>query len=443
MKRVLTAALAALIMITLSGCQPATGDISDMMTPPKLTAEQQAIENALTDYEGAGKFTLKYPREGDYRSAFILHNLDNDQEQEAIAFYCPNADNAGTHMMILKKIKNKWKKVNDYSSPGNDVDRIDFGDYYGTGHDDIAIAWTQLTDTNLGLVVYSINGDKHTFSGTFSAMKTVDLTGDGKQDILLLTLDQTAKKASASLISYRDGKLQEIAKTPLDPTMSSFAGVYTTKVDNKNAVLVDCYRGQHGMLTELLTWDNGVMSSPSLDKSSKTVSVLSQFTRTVSIDCADIDNNGSYEIPSAVELPGYADKADYSQKLWRVSWSVFAGGVLSAPSVSCMSNSAQGYYFTCPQKWAKNDVTVDNSAGDNEWIFKVWNGTKMTDTLFTLSVYTESEWQNAKEIGNMNNIYEVIDNNGIVYVATLNTRAAADPRYLDINEIKQNFRLMS
>jgi hypothetical protein len=433
-----------LFVVSFSGCQPIKGDVSDFMSPPKLTAEQQSIENALNLILGTGKFQLKYPIKGDYRSAFILHNLDSDSGDEAIAFYCPITDNAGTHVMILKKIKNKWQKVNDFNGNGNDVDEIAFGNFYGNGYDNIAIAWTQLTGTDLGLSVYSISGIKYTCVNAFTNMKIVNLNGDNMQDVLLLKLDQTA-----SLISDKDGVLTEIGTAPMDAKVSSYAGIYPTKVDNQNAVLVDGYKGQHGMVTELLTWGNGTLKSPFLDKNQITFTTM---LRDVPITCENFFNDGQYEIPSAVELPGYGSITDFSKKLWLVSWSEVSNGALSTPpKFSCVMNNNEGYYFIVPQKWETNgkistdniSVTVDNSTGDNRWDFNVWDGSKMTHLLFSIVVYTESDWNGNHASGsNLSNTYEIADNNGLVFAAALNPKTSSDPKYLDIGSIKSNFKLI-
>ena len=428
----------------LSGCQTISGSVTDLMSPPKLTAEQQSIENALNRIKGTGKYELKYPTEGEYRSAFILHNLDGDPGEEAIALYCPITDNAGTHVMILKKTKGRWQEINDFNGGGGDVDQIAFGDFYGSGHDDIAIAWTQLTGTDLQLSVYQAGSKQYyTYGDTFSAMKIVDLNGDGRQDVMLLKLDQAARKAYATLISCKGGNFMQLGTTPMDSTVSGYAGIYATKVDGQNAVLVDGYKGQHGMVTELVLWKDGTLRSPWLDAVQKTVSLT---LRDLPVTCEDFYQDGEYEVPSADELPGYAGQTDFSKKRWCITWSNYSGGELK-PQFSSVMNSSEGYYFVIPKKWEtdgnKTDVTVDNSKSDSRWDFKVWNGTKATDLLFSIRVYSESDWEKLEQSEyDLNGTYELADVNGLVYVAAINTKAASDSQYLSFSDIKANFRLM-
>ena len=430
-------------ILTLTSCNVATGDITNLMSPPKLTVEQQAIIATLNSNAVGGKNpTLKYPLGGDYRSSFILHNLDGSSEEEALAFYRPENEKAGTHVMILKKISGKWKKTADISGDGSEVDRIDFGDFDGNGSDEIAIGWTLFTGTDLGLGVYSSNGSKFNKINTgFTTMKTVDMDGDGKKDILLIKLDTAAKNATASLISYKDGRLSEIAHAPLDSTVSTYAGIYATKADNRNVVLIDGYKGAHLMVTELVDFKNGLLLTPFDDVNKK---IVTATQRDVNIACSDIDNDGIIEVPSAVELPGYANinETEYDKKLWLVSWNTVANDTL-IHKFSCVINNAAGYYFTYPDKWEQK-VTVDRTLGDNDWSFRVWDSSlkKMGNVIFNIYGYSKSEWDKI-QIKTPKNLFELDENNGMVYVVQFTDKQVnTEPYNLDISEIRKCFKLL-
>ena len=444
MKRMLTLLLTALLMLPLTACQTFMGgDISDLMSPPKLTGEQRAIEKALENTIGKGKFTLKYPMEGDYRSPVVLHNLDKDPEPEAIAVYRPAGDKAGAHVMILKKEKGSWRKIDDISGEGQEVDRLAFGDFDGNGSDELAIGWTLYTNTDLWLGVYSLSGSHYTkiFRSNFTEMTTLDMDGDGKTDILLLHLDAgqsgtDSGKSVASLVSYKNGRLTEISQTPLDSTVSRYAGLYDTKVDGEPAVLVDGYKGAHSMVTELLLWQNGALTDPLYDASTHTVT---RTLRDVPISCAKMSGDGSTEIPVPVELPGYGNVADYNSKIWLVRWQEYADGNMKTVLQS-ITNSAAGYYFIYPDSWGKN-VTVDKTQGSDDWIFRVWDtaSQKMGSALFEIHAYPEDDWNTVRRTGGLTRLGE---NNGIVYAASVAGRSAGNAAYyMDIGTIRQNFKL--
>lgn len=70
--------------LLLTGCSFSTG-IDTLIAPPKLSREQEYIYNALKNYTGAN-ISLKYPKSGDYLSAFIIADIDGDDDEEAIVF---------------------------------------------------------------------------------------------------------------------------------------------------------------------------------------------------------------------------------------------------------------------------------------------------------------------------------------------------------------------
>ena len=68
--------------LLLSGCSFGTFSVDTLLTPPKLSQEQQEIHQCLIESVG-NDITLKYPSSGDNRSAFVL-SLDMQPMQVRI-----------------------------------------------------------------------------------------------------------------------------------------------------------------------------------------------------------------------------------------------------------------------------------------------------------------------------------------------------------------------
>ena len=64
------------VLVQLSGCYPGTGT-DNLLVPPKLTAEQDKIYQALEKTAGSN-INLRYPQTGEYRSSFVLRNIDDE-----------------------------------------------------------------------------------------------------------------------------------------------------------------------------------------------------------------------------------------------------------------------------------------------------------------------------------------------------------------------------
>ena len=85
LKRLGLAALSAACVL-LTGCSALNFSVEGLVDAPKVTKEQEEIHQALIESVGSN-ITLKYPRNGDYRSAYVIANIDDEPDSEAIVFY--------------------------------------------------------------------------------------------------------------------------------------------------------------------------------------------------------------------------------------------------------------------------------------------------------------------------------------------------------------------
>ena len=124
-RKLLLAAAALWAAVTLSSCTGFSVVTEDLMDPPKLTAEQTAINNALKQSVISSTIRLKYPKTGDYRSSFVFHDIDGDDEQEAIAFYSVESSDY-TRVSLLDQKEGQWVAVYELPGASEDVEFISF-----------------------------------------------------------------------------------------------------------------------------------------------------------------------------------------------------------------------------------------------------------------------------------------------------------------------------
>ncbi len=98
--KILQTLLCCFVIITLCGCSAGIS-AENMLTAPKLDAEQSAIYQALINSVGTG-VKLKYPKSGDYRSAFVLKTIDGEEGDEALVFYESQTVQSGESALRLK-----------------------------------------------------------------------------------------------------------------------------------------------------------------------------------------------------------------------------------------------------------------------------------------------------------------------------------------------------
>lgn len=59
----------------MTGCSALNFSVEGLINAPKLTSEQSEIHQALIESVGSN-ITLKYPKNGEYRSAYVIANID-------------------------------------------------------------------------------------------------------------------------------------------------------------------------------------------------------------------------------------------------------------------------------------------------------------------------------------------------------------------------------
>lgn len=365
----LTVVAALLLALLLSGCNILGLDVEAQLRPPRLAGEQQEIQRALEAYidktadkASAGRYLLKYPKAGEYRSAFVRQDIDGDGQEEAIAFYCPTSKSPKTHINYLKKVDGEWTSVHDIPGIGIDIDRVSFGDLNGDGVKELFTGWDLYNSRDRQLVMYSLNGGQlnEQFTDTYTSVIVGNVTARGHDDLLLFRIDSTNNAVTARLFSYADGHMTELASAELDGYIRSFGTSHIAPLaDGVNGVYIDGYKDGNTTVTELLYWDGSRLVTPFalLEGGNANVSAR-EALRETSLPSMDIDVDGQIEWPRMRRLTGY-ETTDVENTLWLTewcSWDYAARKVVR--EFASVVNMADGYYLMMDDAW------VDKTAGD-------------------------------------------------------------------------------
>ena len=124
MIRVIAAVLAVFMLCSCSGLQ---FGVNELLSPPRLTARQAEIYDAIELALGTDAFAFRYPRRGENLSACVFNDIDKDGRQEAVVFY-ELAVNGVTSswMSILCENENGWKSRHQIPGEGGDIIQIVF-----------------------------------------------------------------------------------------------------------------------------------------------------------------------------------------------------------------------------------------------------------------------------------------------------------------------------
>ena len=140
-KRIIALFLAGVLILMLCGCDSFGITDDELLSPPKAQGVygiiSDVLKNSITE-----KYTLKYPTSGEYRSAIVLKDINNDGVEEAVAFYTTTTDNTvSVHINLIAKINGEYVSVGSSKIVGSGVERLEFCDLGGDGKQEIIVGY--------------------------------------------------------------------------------------------------------------------------------------------------------------------------------------------------------------------------------------------------------------------------------------------------------------
>ena len=314
MKKRTIAVIAILIafIVFLSGCDALTlNSPENLVRPPKLSGEdgklQAAFEKAVSE---KGEYILKYPSAGEYRSAFIRYDCDNDGDDEAFVFYSLKAEEMLVHMYMLDYTGDEWIPVSDTPGEGNDVYSIEFCDLNGDSISEIFVGWSSIdSKANKKLSVYCSQKNSQDINynilaiESYTSMYIADLDYDNEKEILLALINSTSDTytTEARLLKMSESgnsayQISAVGQVSLFSGTTSIMAITSGRADGTRYVYIDEVAGD-AYLTEMLYWDrenNTLASAITFDA----ISVANSPTsRSLPLLCKNTDRDDEIEIP--------------------------------------------------------------------------------------------------------------------------------------------------
>lgn len=368
MRRLMAAITVLVMLVGCTGCQVLPGDTESLLRPPLADKEQQAIVQALEQWltaEGETlRYVLKYPKTGASMSAFLMEDLDGDGTAEAVCFYCLDGVDEKTHVNLLRKTEGGWRSVGDAVGQGTEVEWVSFGDLQGDGKPELLTGWNVFSSSrDRQLVTYSLEGDTlwERYTATYSAIAVGDITGVGKDELVLFSVDGALRQTTANLIALQGETVVHLGQTLLDGSIQQFGDAHVcTLADGVNGVLIDAYKDNDQVITELVCWEKGQLLSPFYDpQTNATESTAREASRRSHIVSTDVSGDGVPEWPRTRRLTGYGE-TDLKSTLFLTTWMQWDHGEKTfRPLFHCIVNDVDGYYLRMDPTWVGSQATED------------------------------------------------------------------------------------
>jgi hypothetical protein len=349
--------LILIIMLLLSGC--AFGTVEDMLSPPRLTDEQQAIYTALVDSKGTG-FKLKYPRTGEYRSAFVVYG---ENEDAAIVFYEISGINIERSLVMnfLYKIDGKWESLYEIPIRGVDVESVIFASFGEDEEDNIILSYAVGQSEKRCMIISNISTRPvNQYEGAYSFLQVDYFFGRDYKELLIIENVRSMHSAAATFYTYQEGQLYRAAEFALDPGAGEYLGLtqgYSSEgvpavfINHRKLDASDSYG------TDVLFFRGRRRINPVVSNGDNSERVLRKTGNITELaNPRDIDGDGIIELPSSAgEFPGYAH-LPAPEKLRPVVWRTLAGENLVDKYYSFYTERYD-FVFMLPGRW-QGAVTV-------------------------------------------------------------------------------------
>lgn len=363
-------AAAVLSLSMLTSCSMA-GSAENLLMPPMLSAEQADIYAALKKELGSD-FKLKYPKSGDYRSAFIVENIDDEPGDEALVIY----ERTGGELVrinVLDKDENGgWHSVYDHAGAGTEIEGVKICRIGGSSELNILVGYNtvNLREKLLKAYVYRDGVLVNTYDDSYFTSEVMDLDGDGLNEIELISEHSDTKPASVKIVTFGgDGLLYAANSIYLDSGSSEIYSISKGYVAGGcPALFIDSVRGTQGLSTEIIYCVDGELRNP-VALSDETIKAT---LHPKGYSPVDADGDGITEIPTVSPFPGYENVSQGGEVINITTWNVFENYSI-VPKSSGFYSRSDGYCFMIPARW-EGVVTVKADNLTDEYVFCRYGG---------------------------------------------------------------------
>lgn len=437
---------ALLSMAVMTGCSAVNFGVDGLITSPKLTREQSEIHQALVASVG-NNITLKYPKSGENRSAFVIKNIDDEPGEEALVFYEYTGAEKKDGLMVSVLDKNeddKWTSVKEISGTGSEVSTVIISDMGSDKETEVIVGYTNFSGEEKTLEVYNYdNGDLKTIgTDNYSLLESYDINGDGTDELIIVNKKIGANKKdnsddsySASLLEVRDGKLFKTQSVEMCKNTTSYVNSVTGKVQGEiPAIYIDELTDKNQLQTEIIYYRYDSLQNPIYSEKETLIPIC---TRPVGYYSQDVDSDGIVEIPSVKTMLGY-ETAVEEEKLYLTSWYVYEDFYELNLKYSGYYSISDGYSMMFPNRW-DGQVTVKYDNKSEETVFYKYAGDingEMAE-LMRIAVVGDNYKTNY-----MYNGYQLVDAKGRINYMVKISDDKNEPLVPTIDEIKNCFYIV-
>ncbi len=431
------------LTITMTGCSAVNFGVEGLFSAPKLTKQQSEIHEALIQSVGSD-ITLKYPQNGDNRSAYVIDNIDNEPGEEALVFYEYNGagKKEGLWVNILdKNEEDEWVSVSEISGAGSEISKVIISPMGNTNENNVIVVYQNIASAEKSLEIYRyVNGEfKNVGSDNCSILETVDINDDGANELVIIQKKAADKNKNeryeASLLKMENNQIVKKESVNMCQNVTSYVNSKVGLLeDNSQAIYIDCLTNENQLQTEIVLCENGKLKNPVESENEKFMPFWSRPSGYYSMD---IDRDNKIEIPSVKPMLGYENAVEKDLE-YMTSWCVYDKELGFSVKFSGYYSVSDGYVMIYPNRW-NDQVTVKKDTQSGDMVFYKYNGDingEMTE-LMRIAVVSNSDMAEYSYDG-----YQLISLKGQLDYMVKLSDDSDEPLVLTIDEVQNSFYIV-
>lgn len=358
-KRILSFLLLSTVIILSCGCSLSMS-IDSLLTPPKLSEEQTEIYQALIS--STGKVSLKYPKSGDYRSAFVMYDLDDEPTDEALVFYetVTSTGISSLRVNFLDQDENaNWRSVYDLPATGTDIEKVTFKRLGDEDTMNIIIGYSMLnsSDKVISVLQYKDGTAEEVYTNSFTVMDLLDINANGNLELLLISQDKAIPKSSFRAITMENETPKTLYNVALDPSANEYLKLSRGYIAGyTQALFIDYSKTDSTYGTDIVYLSgqklvNAVYNAQNTPNSPSNASSIQRRTNiyTPVVYSQDINGDGVTETAGTVPLPGY-ENLTLPEQMYAFAWYSVEDGNLKKVAYTYISPKSE-FLMTFPGRW--------------------------------------------------------------------------------------------
>lgn len=366
---------AVLLCICLCGC---SAPVENLLVPPRLSEEQNEIYQELINSVGQD-VKLKYPKSGQYRSAFVLYDIDSEPESEAMVFYESRNVQSGESSLRLKimdKTNGKWEAVFDLACAGSEVESISFAKLGTSNLVNIIICYTILgaSEKTFSVIHYVDRTPTVLYSASYACLEVTDLNNDGQNELVTVTTDKVNQTSYAEMFSDGEDGFIKLSDCQLYGGAADYIRVTDGMISpGTKALFLDFSKGGGQSGTDVVYCFGNRLLCPNSVGDNPATGIISRLVNDYMAEMYsyDIDGDGYVEVPSTVPLPGY-ETLTKPEQLCAVQWYSVENNNFTQKYYSYFSSKFR-FALLFPNRWV-GVVSAKLNFPENEIIFTDANG---------------------------------------------------------------------